>query len=344
MSCSSRGRSSLVVKRVRSAGVVAVLAGWSVACSSAGEPAAPDAPRSTVPTSPAGTFEVTNAYDLAVPAIATPVVTALTAATDGPDDPCRFVIDQMIATLPDGAMKTIAIGAAPYVAAYLNTQLATIAPKLVTGLNQLSTGLIRIANHVGTTEAWTIDATGNTTRTITGFAFDVGGHTTKVRLADAGLADLSVTTHTAFSDGGRLVFADHSHALPYGAWLRTGLDLAVVPSVVPAAHDLATALGSLVDCPQLGAMMAAQIGIGAPGVYTGACEAAMTVIASEVDAELAAIDHTAMTIEVSGDANGIDDDGDGTMDRIAAGNWTGSVHAGVDETLSAARFTGTKLP
>jgi hypothetical protein len=331
------------MNRVWSAGVVAALAGWSAACGSAGEPA-PDAPRSTVPTSPAGTFTVINTYDLAVPAVAAPVVTTLTAATDGPDDPCRFVLDQMIASLPDGTMKTIAAGAAPYVAAYLNAQLATIAPKLTSGLDQLSTGLVRIANHVGTTETWTIDAAGNTRRTITGFAFDVGGHTTNVRLADAGLADVSMTTHATFAEGGRLMFADHSHALPYGAWLRTGLDLAVVPSVVPAAHDLATALASVLDCQQLGALVAAQVGIGTPGVYAGACQAAMTVLASEVEAELAAIDQTPMTIEIAGDANGIDDDGDGTMDRIAAGNWVGSVHAGVDETLSAAQFTGTKQP
>lgn len=340
MSSSSRGRSSLVIHRVLSAGVVAALA----ACSSASEPAAPDAPRSTVPTSPAGTFAVTSAYDLAVPASATPAVTTLTAATDGPDDPSRFVIDRMIATLPDGTMKTIAGGAAPYVAAYLNTQLATVAPKLVTGLNQLSTGLLRIANHVGTTETWTIDAAGNTTRTITGFVFDAGGHTTKVRLADAGLADISVATHTAFAEGGRMILADHTHALPYGAWLRIGLDLAVIPGVVPGAHDLSTALASLLDCQQLGAVVAAQVGVGAPSLYAGACQAAMTVIASEVDADLASIDQTAMTIEMLGDANGIDDDGDGTMDRIAAGNWTGLVHAGVDEVLSAAQFTGAKAP
>src|SRR6202000_2313687 len=119
-------------------------------------------------------------------------------------DAGRFLIDQMVASLPDGAMKTIARGAAPYVAAYLNTQLSTVAPKLTAGLNQLSTGLIRIADHVGKTETWTLDAAGTTTRTITGFAFDAGGHTTQVRLADAGLADLSVTAHATFPPGGRL--------------------------------------------------------------------------------------------------------------------------------------------
>jgi hypothetical protein len=334
----------LVVNHVWSAGFVAALAGWSAACSAASEPAAPDAPRSTVPTSIAGTFTVTSTYDLAVPAAAAPVIATLTAATDGPDDPCRFVIDQMIATLPDGAMKTIAAGAAPYVAAYLNTQLATIAPKLVTGLNQLSTGLIRIAHHVGTTETWTIDDVGNTTRTITGLGFDVGGHTATVRLADAGLADVGATTYAKLGDGARLTLADHTHALPYGAWLRTGLDLAVVPSVIPTAHDLATALGSLVDCNALGAMVASQLGIDVPSLFTGACQAAMTVIASEVNAELAAIDQTAMSVELTGAATGIDDDGDGTMDRITAGTWTGAVHAGSDATLGTAQFTGTKVP
>ena len=59
------------------------------------------------------------------------MITLLTDATDGPDDPSHYLLDQMIATLPDGTIKTIAGDAVPYVAAYLNAQITAVAPNLV---------------------------------------------------------------------------------------------------------------------------------------------------------------------------------------------------------------------
>jgi len=43
---------------------------------------------------------------------------------------------------------------------------------------------------------------------------------------------------------------------------------------------------------------------------------------------LAAIDKTPLGIEVAGTAAGFDEDGDGTMDEMRAGIWTGAVYAG----------------
>jgi len=64
---------------------------------------APDAPPpSTVPASPAGAFAIASWFDVRVPPAAGPVLATLTAATDGPDDPSRYLVDRMIATLPDG--------------------------------------------------------------------------------------------------------------------------------------------------------------------------------------------------------------------------------------------------
>jgi hypothetical protein len=321
------------------------------ACGPSGA-AAPDAPVSTVPTSPAGTFAVTSTFDVPVPAVAAPVITTLTDATDGPDDPSRYLLDRMIASLPDGTVKTIAAQAGPYVAAYLNTKLATVAPNLVSGIDQLASRLDRIATHFGTTETWVIDDAGNATRTITGLQFDLGGPMTTVRFADAGRADLVIDTHVAFDAGARLAIGDHMHALPYGAWLRLGLDLAVIPGVVPAAHDLGAALAALLDCDQLGTLIAGEIGLGAPALYATACRTAMTLLASELDGKLAALDAAPMTLEVVGVANGVDTDGDGTMDQLAAGSWTGTLHGagatgatgapGPDEPISGASFTGQK--
>lgn len=307
-----------------------------------GSPDTPD-PVSTVPVSPEGAFEVTSAFDLPVPPAAVPIIEQLTAATDGADDPSRYLLDRMIETLPDGTVKDLATGAAPYVAAYLDTKLSTIAPKFVPGIVQLAAGIDRIASHLAMQERWVIDDAGNATRTIEALRFELGDRTTAVALADAALSLPALATHAAFSVGAELQVGDHMHAVPYGAWLRLGLDLAVVPRVVTGAHDLGEALASLLDCDAVGALIAGALAIDVSPLFATACRTAMTLVASRIEDQLAAIDQTAMTLEVTGNALGVDLDGDGTMDQLAAGTWTGTLHdGGAGVAISAGRFTGAK--
>jgi hypothetical protein len=307
---------------------------------------APDAgPISTVPTSPAGRFAVTSTFDVAVPPAAGPVISGLTAATDGPDDPTRYLLDRMIATLPDGTVKTIATQAAPLVAAYLNGRLGDVAPGLVSGIDTMAGGLTRIAGRFGTVETLVIASDGAAIRTITGVRFEASPGPVTVRFADGGLPDITVGTHVALDTTGHLVIGDHAYGVPYGAVLRLGLDHAVIPGVEPTARDLATALGLLVDCERLGMLVADRIGLGSPALYGTACRTAMTAVASELYARLAAIDQTPLALEVTGAADGVDLDGDGTMDELRTGTWSGSLHAGSAlEPIAAARFTGFKSP
>jgi hypothetical protein len=308
-------------------------------------PAPDGAPPSAVPTSPAGTFAVTSTLDLPVPAAAGPLIATLAAATDAPDDPTRYLVDRMIATLPEGTVKTIATGAAPYVAAYLNERLAEIAPRLGTGIAAIAGGLSRIAAHIGTVETLQIDGGGAALRRITAVRFDVGAAPATVALADGGLADLVVGAHVVLDAAGHVAIGEHTHGLPYGALLRLGLDHAVIASVEPTARDLATALAGLVDCAALGALAADRIGLGTATLYRTACRAAMAAIASEVYARIAAIDDTPLALEVTGTADGVDLDGDGTMDQLRAGRWSGALHTATDRApIGAASFTGTKVP
>jgi hypothetical protein len=302
-------------------------------------PASDAAPPSTIPTNPVGMFAVTSTLDFHVPAAAAPALQTLLAATDGPDDPARFVVDRLVALLPDGSAKTIADAAAPYVAAYVNARLSDLAPRLVTGLDGLATGLARIATHLGTVETLRIDAGGAGARMITGVRFELGNAVTVVPLAAAGLPDLVAGVRVTLDASGRVAISEHEHALPYGALLRLGLDRAVAPSVAPTAGDLAGALGALLDCDQLGIVIANRVGLGSATLYGAACRAAMTALAAEVDAQLAAIDRVPLGIEVAGTAMGYDGNGDGVMDELDAGRWTGSVFTSSDrEPIDAASF------
>ena len=301
----------------------------------------PDAAPTHIPTSAVGTFAITSTIDLHVPAAAEPALATLLAATDGPDDPARYVVDRLIAALPEGSVKKLATAAAPFVAAYVNERLVDLAPRFTDGLNGLAIGLSRVATHLGTVETLRIDDGGTGIRTITGVRFEVGGGVTVVPLGSAGLPELAAGVRVTLDAEGHLGISEHEHALPYGALLRLGLDRAVARSVEPTAGDLAGALGGLLDCDRLGHVVAERVGFGSPVVYGAACRAAMTAVASEVDARLAAIDQTPLGIEVAGSAVGFDGDGDGAMDEINAGRWTGAVYSGDDrEPIDAASFLG----
>lgn len=337
--------------RVHACSLLSISLAWLALLASCGPSApasapAPDAtPPSTIPASPAGVFAIASSLDVHVPAMAAPVIATLTAATDGPDDPTRYLVDRMIATLPDGPVKTLATQAAPYVAAYLNQRLTEFAPRLPAGIHGIADGLSRIAGHLGTTETLQIDGSGAAIRTITGARFDVGAVPITVRFADAGLADIVAGTHVVLDAAGHVTIGDHAYGLPYGALLRLGLDRAVVAGVAPTARDLASALAALVDCDRLGALIADRVGLGSPALYSAACQAGMTLIASELDAHLAAIDDAPLALELTGSADGVDLDGDGTMDELRAGTWSGALSsAGAREPIAAASFTGAKRP
>jgi len=302
-------------------------------------PPPPPPPPPMIPAQTTGRFAVTSELALAVPAEVAPVLATLTEATDGPDDPTRYLIDHMIATLPDGAVKSIALGAAPYLAAYVQARIGEVAPRLAPGLAALANGLTRVATHVGTTETLRVDGAGNALRTITGVRFMVGDTPIVARFADHGLPDIPVTTKVTLDAAGHVTLAAHSHPLPYGALLRLGLDRAVVPSVEPTAHDLAGALAALVDCDALGAMVGDRLGAGLATLYVTACATAMTTLASELDARLAEV--ADITLTVAGAADTLDLDHDGSVDELRNGGWTAP---GVVTAFRAGSFAASELP
>jgi hypothetical protein len=319
---------------------LAVAVSMCGACASA-EVAAPDAGVvSSVPTSIAGTYAITGTLDLAtLPEPATELLGVLAAATDAPDDPAAFLVDRMVAALPEGRWKAIASGLAPFVAPYIEQAIDRIAPRFAPGVHALATGLGALAHHVTTIERLTIANDGITTRALIGVQLA----NTPVDFAAGGAADQLAITRTAIDGAGTLAIATHRLAVPYGELLRLGLDRAVIPSLDLGASNLADALRDLVDCRQLGIEFAEHAGFGSPVLYETACAAGLTTIASEVYERLAAIDVAPFELYVSGTATGVDINHDGRMDVIRDGVWAGSTtYAGTKGALGQATFTGTK--
>jgi hypothetical protein len=311
------------------------------ACASA-EVAAPDAtpPISTIPTDLTGSYVVTGQLDLeTLPEPARHILAELAEATDAPDDPSRYLVDHMVAKLPDGTWKAIATGLAGYVAPYIQVELDRIAPRFAPGIRQLVLGLDAVARHMTTIERVIVAPDGLATRALIGLRLA----NTPCDLASGGAPDALAITRAAIDGEGTLVLATHRMQLPYGEMLRLGLDRAVIPPVDLAAGNLADALRDLVDCHQLGAVFAEHAGIGSPRLYETACSAAMLGLASEVYEKLAAIDDAPFELNVSGTAVGFDRDGNGTMDEIRNGTWAGTAsYAGTKGPLGLATFSGTR--
>jgi hypothetical protein len=302
----------------------------------------PDAPATTIPRTIAGTFGVSSEIDVPLPAAASAALAPITAAIDGSDDPSRYVLEQMVAQIPDGTLKTIAADAVPLLAPYVNTRLAEVAPRLVPGLHALAQGLDHITRHFGSIESWQIAASGDTRHILSGARFAIGGTPVEVRFADHGLDDRVAMTRVMIDDRGGLSIGQHELPLGYSAVVRLGLDYALVPSVDPGATDLPGALADLIDCKRLSELVASELGIGTPALFRTACIAATIAIADDVYARIAAVDAAApLELELTGTATGIDADHDGAMDDVRAGTWTGTlVSVG---PIGTATFTGEKL-
>ena len=276
-------------------------------------PTVPELPRD-----PAGAFAVHGQHDVA--AMPPSLVADLVAAAD---DPGRYLIARMIDELPDGAIKTIARDAAPWIAAYFDDELSVIAPRLRRGLAEAAAELASIAAHFGTTETWLVTHQGAMTRVITGYRFLVGAAPVDVAFADRGLADVIVNTRVVLDATGQLTIGEHAVALSYGRLLRLGLDRAVVPSIEPGATSVAGMLAGLVDCKHLGAIVAEALDLAVPDLFATACTTALAAAASELDARIAQLDSTPLELDVTGSAFAIDADRDGTIDLLDGGVWSG---------------------
>src|SRR5687767_5713144 len=90
----------------------------------------------TVPLSAEGKYSVISQFDIAtnIPGDAGQVISAIIDATDSPDDPTHWILDQLVAELPEGSFKNNVKGAIPFVAGYLNDRLLEVAPDFVVTL------------------------------------------------------------------------------------------------------------------------------------------------------------------------------------------------------------------
>jgi len=297
-----------------------------------------------------GKFAVHSTFDLAtnMPGTVGTVVNTIIAATDGSDDPTRWILDQLISQLPNGTIKSALSTAETFVAGYLNQQLLNIAPDFVSTIVQVGQDFGDVAKQFGLNETLELTHSGTdytAVHTVTGAHFKLGNQEADFAFANYNTPNVVVNNVAVTMDAtGQLTIAAHNVPLAYGKLMRLGLDAAIIPGLDPSARNLGDLLTHLVDCQAVGAAIANAVGIGSASTFAGACTLGLSAGANFVYSKIDAIDGTALQFGLNGTAKGFDKNNDRTIDTIATGTWSGTLTYGTTPApLAPSTFFGERM-
>ena len=311
------------------------------------DPSNPPPDEQPVPTTPEGRFAVQSDFDLAtgLPGTAGTVVNYFIQATDDPDDPTRFIVEKLVAALPNGSIKNTLNGAIPFVAGYLNDRLLQVAPHFVSKIVEVGDAFGQVAHNFGTIEVLDVTASGAATKTVQGLHFKVDNIDLDYNFADYNMQNIKVEgLQVTLEPSGKLAISKHTVGLKYGSVLKLALDKAIIPLIDPSAQNLGDLLKNLVNCRAVGTYVYQAVGIGSASTFESACNAGLAAAGPALYSQLDNIDGTALQFELTGTARGIDKNRDGKMDDIATGLWSGDLkYANTPAPLTTAKFFGTKM-
>jgi len=303
-----------------------------------------------------GTYAVHSTFDIAsnMPGTAGTVVNTIIAATDGDDDPTAWIVDQLIAQLPDGAVKSALNTGKLFVVGYLNDRLLDFAPDFVSTMVLVGHDFGDIAKGFGLNETLQLTRAGNgyaAVHTVTGVHFKLDNQELDFTLGNYHMANIVVNNVAVAMDAtGQLTIASHDVPLAYGQILRMGLDAAIIPLIDPSAQNLGQLLAHKIDCARVGAVVADGIAklpgfnFGSAATFTTACSAGLTAGSKYIYTKIDAIDGTALRFGLAGTARGTDKNKDRMIDTIQTGAWEGTLSYGSTPTpLAPASFFGERM-
>jgi hypothetical protein len=298
-----------------------------------------------------GTYRVNDTFDLAANMPADSFLNGLIAATDSPDDPASWIVDQMLAQLDDGDFKNFLIAAKPFVISDINDQIVSLAPDLVNKIKAVGQATALIYKNFGVNERLTIgtgaglDNTVTGTTIIDGVRFTYGGTTHDFQFTAYNIDEQKIENLPLSLDAtAKLTIGEHTVNLPYGKVIRIALDNVVVPAIDPNAHSLTELLANAVDCTGIGASVADSLGFGSAAMWTSVCGAGMGFAADAVYDQLVAED-TVIQLKLNGTARAVDANADYFVDRLEFGVWNGEMTYSDATTTVAqpATFVGSKM-
>lgn len=311
-----------------------------------------DQPPSSRPLDATGTYTVHSTFDLAtnMPGTAGTVVNAIIDATDDPDDPTKWILEQLANQFPAGSFEQgLILDAETLAGGALNDELLRIAPDFVSTMVQVGQDFGDLAKHVGLDEtlALTQQSAGNylAAHTVLGLHYELGNQQGDLAFSNYQLPDVVVDNVAVTMDStGQLTIAAHDLPLSYGKLLRLGLDAAIIPEIDASAHNLGDLLVHKIDCKAVGQAIANAVDASfAAGVLSSACATALSAGAGLIYGKIDAIDSTALKFSINGSARGVDTNSDRQVDTIQTGTWAGTLAYGTTPTpLIPATFFGER--
>jgi hypothetical protein len=297
-----------------------------------------------------GTYRINSTFDIAtnMPGGTGSFINGLIDATDDPDDPMSWLVDQMLAQMADGTIKDILVGVKPFVIGYLNDRVTDLAPGLVGTIDELGDRMNDLLKEFGVNEKLWVNLVDQTLMgqiTADGVRFKIAGTTTDLLFAQHDIDDVIVPdVLVTLSMQSKVGIGEHTLSLPYGKIVRLGLDAAVIPMIDSTATSLTDLLDNVVDCAAVGQQVSNALGFGAPALFQGACLAGLDAAADAVYEQIAASD-TKLDFHLIGSARGIDLNNDFKLDELSSGTWAGSMHySGTPAPLGMpAMFVGKRM-
>jgi hypothetical protein len=143
-------------------------------------------------------FAVASSYDLGIHSAPLATLTALTSGSPG-----GFMLDQVIAQLPEGRVKAALLEGEQVIATYLDGRLLAWAPELNDKLRALASDVGRAAHILGTSDTVTVAADGSTaTHALDRLRVVAGGVPYELALTTYGIAPIAAPVlDVAFGDG-----------------------------------------------------------------------------------------------------------------------------------------------
>jgi hypothetical protein len=296
-----------------------------------------------------GKYTMHSTFDIAtnLPGTAGDVVSTIIEITDDADDPTRWLLDQIIAHVPNDTVRDILSASEDFVAGYLNDRLLDLAPDFLSTMVLVSRDLGDVGKHFGLNETLELAHAGTgymAVHTVTGAHFKLGDQEGDYALANYQLPNVTVSNVAVTMDPtGQLTIEAHDVSLAYGQLLRLGLDAAIIPALDASAHNLGELLANKAHCQEIGAAIADAIHIGSASLFKSACTNGLNAAATFVYSKISSIDGAALKFGLTGSARATDKNNDRKIDAIQTGSWSGTLSYGATPTpLLPATFFGER--
>jgi hypothetical protein len=180
------------------------------------------------------------------------------------------------------------------------------------------------------------------THAITGLDLGPAGLDVRAAIEAAEGETLMQQPEIVVDAAGALSLGDQRFGLAYGAHAWQGIDAASVHVFGGAVRE---ALGASIDCGRVASAVAAQcllgVCVGNEPQLREVCEGGLDALVKVTRSQLAAVEIDELHFS-QGTAVVVDEDDDGTGDRIADGVWQAELNLGLGLRHAPATFTGTR--